>query len=654
MNYLSLFSIFVCISTAQYSTFPDLEYGEFSRNKLDLYLPSSNSFSPPFPLVIYIHGGNWSAGDKSDAFNNHKVPTLTANGIAIASMNYRYSTESLWNAQLLDFLSAVDYLSSDEFVESYEIDTTRFAVWGDGEGAQIGLMGALSAENRSQYNARIIAAVTYFGVFDLYQLQADRDADSIDSPGITGEAEEILLGLERTEENKDAFDSASPLKLVENLTVGEPLPVQYFHLAHGINDPIVPIAQTTDFYFALQTQAGSSNVLISLLQGGHGGEEFDSQIDFSSNFLLEPLEVEDLGFNVFPDLIYSSEEYQVLDIYQPKDALSQERFPILMYVHGGDWQHGDKSQVLDYDLIKEAMKRRYVVVSLNFGSAPDVSFSSMIDAQRFLVSNVDEYKLDTSRCALWGQGSGAHLAIFAGLLQDVIHIASIRISAVVSWFGYTDLFHLIEDFENDLVLQKPPYVEFIPSDDPDTGSPIEKMIGESLIPSNRFEFNETTFSYLLNLMDEDVKTCDFILTTGTEDAIVSPLQTLRFFKGMKERNSSQYLATRIVEGAAHGGTEFFDETIVSLDFISQSFGLGEFDWEDYNDNIEKILTGADGVSDEGKGTESDQNGDLFDSTFFLSIALGVSFIISFSLVIKVLRENNSSVQTNSVAVDKTA
>eukprot|EP00924_Labyrinthula_sp_SR-Ha-C_P015668 augustus_masked-scaffold_4-processed-gene-6.47-mRNA-1 protein AED:1.00 eAED:1.00 QI:0/-1/0/0/-1/1/1/0/656 len=655
-----LFLLLICLASVirgQYSTFPDLEYGESSRNTLDLYLPSSNSFLPPYPLVIYIHGGNWSYGDKSEVVNYNRLPLFTSNGIAVASMNYRYSTESVWDAQFTDFLNAVDFLSSNETIETYGVDNTRFAVWGDGEGAQIGLMGALSKENVTQYNATFQAFIAYYPVTDIYALESDRAADSLDSPGVTAEAEETFIGLERTEANEAAFDAASPSYLVENTPRGEDLNVQVFYMVHGNFDPIIPVAQTENFFQVLVAQRGFTSISMALINAEREGTEFNSNADIALLNIRGVLEV-NANHELFPDISYSTGDDLLLDIYRPRFALASDRFPIIVYFHGGDWEYGDKDQVLDYNLVLEAMERKYVVVSLNFGSAPETNFESfydnIFDALEFLTVNEAVYNLDVTKVALWGQGSGAHLAILSGLLQEVASIAPMKISAVVSWYGYTDLLNIVEDFENDLVTQEPAYLQFIPADDPASGSPMEKFIGFSLTPENEEAYVESGPMNFIESLEEGETTCDFLLITGTEDATVSPLQTLRLFKLLDEKNTSTYLSTRVVEGAAHGGAEFFNETIVSLDFVSRSFGLGEFDWEDNNEDIEEILTGGGEDSDEIGSDEDELFYGLNKIEFILTVLLVISFLVIVCLNLKLVLGKRPESEKKELAVKETA
>lgn len=63
--------------------FKDIAYGEFERNKLDLYLPECENF----PVFIYFHGGGIEAGDKN-GYASYAKP-FTDNGIAFVPANYR-------------------------------------------------------------------------------------------------------------------------------------------------------------------------------------------------------------------------------------------------------------------------------------------------------------------------------------------------------------------------------------------------------------------------------------------------------------------------------------------------------------------------------------------------------------------------------------
>src|SRR5215211_7448279 len=66
----------------------DLSYGADASQKLDLYLPAGRS-ADSTRLLIMVHGGAWSEGDKTD-FTPY-VPDMQQRfpGWAIANINYR-------------------------------------------------------------------------------------------------------------------------------------------------------------------------------------------------------------------------------------------------------------------------------------------------------------------------------------------------------------------------------------------------------------------------------------------------------------------------------------------------------------------------------------------------------------------------------------
>jgi arylformamidase len=77
-----------------YVLHPDLGYDLGSpvspagHNRLDLFVPRRSS-SPRRPVVVYVHGGGWQAGDKRRV--GHKARLFTRAGYLFASVNYRLS-----------------------------------------------------------------------------------------------------------------------------------------------------------------------------------------------------------------------------------------------------------------------------------------------------------------------------------------------------------------------------------------------------------------------------------------------------------------------------------------------------------------------------------------------------------------------------------
>ncbi|MBA4019400.1 MAG: lipase [Pirellula sp.] len=114
----------------------DVRYGEHERQVLDFYQAKSDK---PTPLLFFIHGGGWVAGDKVGR-TGASVKQYLAAGISVVSINYRYS----WQAQLAGIKPPVkapleDAARALQFVRSkakeWNIDKQRIAASGGSAGA---------------------------------------------------------------------------------------------------------------------------------------------------------------------------------------------------------------------------------------------------------------------------------------------------------------------------------------------------------------------------------------------------------------------------------------------------------------------------------------------------------------------------------------
>ena len=98
---------------------------------LDLFVPARRS--GPVPLIIFVHGGGWIGGTKDNC------PPLRAGftdrGFAVASINYRLSSDAIFPAQIEDCKAAVRWLRAH--ATEYGLDPEHFAAWGSSAGGQL-------------------------------------------------------------------------------------------------------------------------------------------------------------------------------------------------------------------------------------------------------------------------------------------------------------------------------------------------------------------------------------------------------------------------------------------------------------------------------------------------------------------------------------
>lgn len=115
----------------------DLRYGPHKRNVLDVWKARrAPGIDRPAPLVIFFHGGGFIGGDKSSV-PVWLVDRCLAQGISVASANYRLSTQAPYPAPMLDGARAIQFLRFK--AKELGIDPRRIGACGNSAGAGIAL-----------------------------------------------------------------------------------------------------------------------------------------------------------------------------------------------------------------------------------------------------------------------------------------------------------------------------------------------------------------------------------------------------------------------------------------------------------------------------------------------------------------------------------
>jgi acetyl esterase/lipase len=127
-------------STGTYSTYSNVAYvpDGNSQQILDLYVPQHTG--RPLPLIIYVHGGGWSGGDKSELQANSGWQTYLSQGFALASIDYTLSGTAKFPQQIYDVKAAIRYLRAN--AGKYHLNG-EIGLWGESAGGQlVALAGA--------------------------------------------------------------------------------------------------------------------------------------------------------------------------------------------------------------------------------------------------------------------------------------------------------------------------------------------------------------------------------------------------------------------------------------------------------------------------------------------------------------------------------
>lgn len=123
------------------ATFENEKYGSHPRNTFDIWLAGS---SAPSPLVIYIHGGGFTGGDKSRYYPSADLVRFLDAGVSVATINYRFMTDKPYGilASLNDSKRCLQYIRFH--ADKYHIDKSRIACSGGSAGAGTALWLAFS------------------------------------------------------------------------------------------------------------------------------------------------------------------------------------------------------------------------------------------------------------------------------------------------------------------------------------------------------------------------------------------------------------------------------------------------------------------------------------------------------------------------------
>lgn len=123
---------------------------EGTKLRADIFRPESPG---PHPLVLMIHGGAWSAGDKWD-LRDHARELAQAGYVAVA-INYRLAPRVMLDKQLDDCRYALAW--ARENCDSWDADATRVAVWGYSAGAHLGSLVALQSTKEHAWIRAVVA-----------------------------------------------------------------------------------------------------------------------------------------------------------------------------------------------------------------------------------------------------------------------------------------------------------------------------------------------------------------------------------------------------------------------------------------------------------------------------------------------------------------
>lgn len=294
--------------------------------------------------------------------------------------------------------------------------------------------------------------------------------------------------------------------------------------------------------------------------------------DTSTSTVIDPtgpqIQCGQADLSIRKDIVYSSpttggkKTDLKLDLQVPKGS---EAKPLVVYITGGGFVMDDKTANLAQRTY--VAEQGYAVASIEYrtisnGATYKDGVADVKSAIRYLRAHADEYGIDGTKVAVWGQSAGGYLAAMAGTtngdkqfdIGDNLDQSS-EVQAVVDEFGAGDLSKIADDL--DAATQKAYNApgSFVNAYVFGPGSK-KTVTGDAAANAAA---NPASYS--------NSKTAPFILLQGDNDHIISPGQSLILAEALKAKGVD---ATRyVVKGADHGDMSFLGDPEAGIPWSTQ-------------------------------------------------------------------------------------
>ena len=209
------------------------------------------------------------------------------------------------------------------------------------------------------------------------------------------------------------------------------------------------------------------------------------------------------------DIFYSEDSKDIrqsFHLLKPKQQ--DKKLPLIIYIHGGAWHHGDKDLQIPH-LIPYVESGEFVAIAINYRFSQQAPWPAQKDdclaALNYALKQAGKYGIDTDRVAIWGSSSGAHLAL---------HLANdSRINAVLAYCPpshFRPLLDILEYEEHELKSHILP------------DSPVIQLIGQDPLLAPELLLDASPYEHL------NKQTCPILLAHGTKDEAVPYDQSLAY------------------------------------------------------------------------------------------------------------------------------
>lgn len=221
--------------------FKDIVYKQVDSVSLKLDVYKLKTLKTATPALVFIHGGGWSKGNKSDYLSY--LIDYAKKGYVTVTVSYRLSKVAPFPAAVQDVKCAVQWIRAHS--KEYMINPDKIAVIGGSAGGHLAMMLAYSDEKEFAHKCpdtsyrKVQAVVNIYGPTDMTTEYARNRGECLQ-----------FLG-KSYQEIPDLYQAASPRTYISS----DDPPTLIFH---GTIDSLVPVSQSDSLHKWLD-QAGVPN-----------------------------------------------------------------------------------------------------------------------------------------------------------------------------------------------------------------------------------------------------------------------------------------------------------------------------------------------------------------------------------------------------------
>lgn len=237
-----------------------------------------------------------------------------------------------------------------------------------------------------------------------------------------------------------------------------------------------------------------------------------------------------------------------------------EKRPAIIFFPGGGFMSANKDQFLE---LRYALARAgFVVASAEYRTIPAKYPAPVEDAKaavRYLRAHAKEFGIDPDKIGVLGGSAGGYVVKMLGTTNgekgwdkgDWTDVSS-DVQAVVSLYGLSDLLNIGEGLgeAQEKVHASPAVTEALLVN----GPAFRDFPGASIHSDKKKALNASAIGHV------DGTEPPFLLLHGSNDRLVSPMQSAHLFEALKAKKvDAQYV---LVEGAQHGDLPWYQAPLI--------------------------------------------------------------------------------------------